>query len=145
MRKHRSLIGVLLGAAFLLSLVPLVFAGTEGSDCSGDSSVVRIWENPINDTSDGDDSKWFCGSVANLAVYPHNLPGNCHAPFFGSTTWNDCIDSYTLRTPTGWWLCFYADANYSHFIDSRQGWNERFNILSPDTLTSFNFQSGSTC
>jgi hypothetical protein len=141
----RTLVSTALAISLAGTLAPVVFADTQGSDCVGDSTVVRLWENPINDTSDGNDSVWLCDTQSNLANISHLPPGNCHSPFFGSTTWSDCVDSYTIRTPTGVWICFYKNANYVAFEDSRQGWNERFNILSPDTLTSFVFTFGSTC
>jgi hypothetical protein len=126
----------------MTSWVPAL-AATQGSCPANDTSKVRLWENSIGDTSDGDDNLWKCDSDADLGNDSHLPAGNCHSPFFGSATWSDCVSSYTLWTPTAVWMCFYRDANYVGIFDARQNSGAqagtRFDLPVNDVLTSIKF------
>lgn len=110
----------------LFSLTPVALAGTQGS-CTPSSNVsLRLWENEIGDTSDGNDTLWLiCNHTApignsNLNNIDHTLPGECKGPLgIGSSTWNDCVNSFTIwgLGSSSWHLCFYQNEGYdtSHY------------------------------
>lgn len=147
--RFRRLLASVFALAVLLATAGLVFAGTQGSDCSGDTSKVRLWENAVGDTQDNNDTYWKCSSDTDLGSSGdnHTLAGDCAATPFGSSTWNDCVSSFTIWVPSGQRFCLYADDDYGAFkaqyigplsglrYDVGVGWN--------DKLTSFKWTSGS--
>ncbi len=147
--RARALVGLALAVPLTILMAGLAFAGTQGSDCSGDSSKVRLWENAIGDTQDNNDSYWKCSSDSDLgsAGDAHTLPGDCAATPIGSSTWNDCVSSFTIWVPSGQRFCLYRDQDYGSLLaqyigpisnlryDVGVGWN--------DKLTSFKWTTGS--
>jgi hypothetical protein len=134
------------GAALMTAFVGIVNAGTQGADCPGDASKVRLYENGIGDTSDNDDRLWRCTEVANLIGIDH-IPGTCKGFLIGQTTWNDCVSSYQIWIPDGWHFVLYRDNNYNNWSECRIGpiVGLRFNVASNDTLTSLRWIPGETC
>jgi hypothetical protein len=140
----RGLVLMILALTWLIPNTALVFAATQGSCLASDTTKVLLWENGVGDLSDGNDNLWKCGNDANLGDDSHLPSGNCHSPFFGSATWSDCVTSYTgwsnSTTPT---ICFYRDANYVGFFDSRLhdgAWfGTRSDLAVNDVLTSVLF------
>lgn len=118
----KRLVVVLVVLVLTLTFAPTAFAGTQGS-CTpnGNSVSLRLWENEINDTSDGNDTVWiFCNRTApakwsDLSQLDHTLPGGCHSihPLHGPN-WNDCVDSYTIwgMASSLWRICWWKDAGY---------------------------------
>jgi|SRR3954447_11938353 len=124
------MVGVALLSLFQFNAVTAV-AGTQGSCGASDPTKVRLWENAITDTGDGDDSLWVCSNTANLGNISHTLQGDCKGAFVGQGNWNDCVNSYSN---TGHW-CFFNDANYGSYMDERAG-TGRFNLIQGDSLSS---------
>lgn len=120
--------------------------GTQGSACSStDTSKVLLWENRINDTSDGNDNLWKCGGDPTLSDDSHTIAGDCHAGVLNRVTWNDCVDSVTVWVPSGYSICFYGNSNYSNSFGPHKAGpvsNYRFNLGVTDGLTSFRFVQG---
>ena len=115
--SRKLVVGTVMASLLITLLTPAVaLAGTQGS-CSGtDTRKVRLWENVIGDTSDGNDSLWQCGaSDPDLGDNSHTLSGNCHSPFIGSGTWEDCVDSVTLYMANNTTFCAYRNPNYEAF------------------------------
>lgn len=112
---------------------------------------MRLWENEENDTSDGNDSLWRCGTAEDdLADISHTLGGDCNRPWPPSGSWNDCVSSFTLWVPSNRRFCLYRDADYGTVITTKVGpiSNQRFNVGSiyNDTPSSFRFRpSGTSC
>lgn len=139
-------IPIVVGLLLTGTAVQVVTAGTQGSCAGADTSKVLLWENAIGDTVDGNDNYWKCASDSSLNVGDdHTLPGDCKGFFLPSTSWQDCVSSYTVWVPAGNCLIFYRDTNYSAdfavFAGSRA--NQRFNVpsASNDTLSSFRWVS----
>lgn len=98
-------------------------------------------DNPVDDY-------WKCSDDSTLTDDSHTLPTDCNATPFGSTTWNDCVSSYTVWVPAGLHFCLYQDVSYGNLkadhpgpiseirYDVGVGWN--------DALSSFKWVSG-TC
>lgn len=118
----KRLIVILSVIVLMLTFVPVVSAGTQGS-CSpaSNKSSLRVWENVVGDTGDGNDSIWlWCNRTApvgasDLSQWAHTLPGGCHSrhPFHGAN-WNDCIDSYSVYGLGSylWCLRWWTNAGY---------------------------------
>jgi hypothetical protein len=131
-------------AVVALGLNPaLVFAGTQGSCLSSDTSKVLLWENGIGDTGDNNDNLWKCGNDNNLDNDAHSLPGDCKGWLFSSTTWNDCVTSVSVWVPAGWCIGFYKHAGYDGImaLSTIQGPSSgtRINLQNNDELSSFLF------
>jgi hypothetical protein len=131
-----------------IGLAGIVFAGTQGSDCPGDTTKVRLWENVEGDTSDGNDSYWQCVNESDLSSSDddHTLAGTCKPNPIWSDDWNDCVSSFTIWIPNGWKFCVYRDQDYKVLLedyigpesgdrmDVGAGWN--------DKMTAFKWVSG---
>lgn len=91
--------------------IGIASAGTQGVCDLRDGSKVRLWENIIDDTQDGNDSLWLCGNDSDLTDNYHSLPGLCLATI-SKTNWNDCVSSYTIYVPSGQALCVYMNVGY---------------------------------
>lgn len=127
----------LLFSGTMLASAPVVYAGTQGSDCPNDPRKVRLWENAAGQTDDGNDSYWRCTAADDLATVNHTEPGDCNRPWPASTTWNDCVSSFTVWVNAGWKLCLYEDAGETglkatyfgpitgYRYDVGVGWNDR--------------------
>lgn len=118
----KRLIGIALAVLLVWSATPVVLAGTQGSCTPSGNVSLRLWENAIGDTSDGNDTLWlFCNHTApighhNLNQITHTLPGDCQGPGgIGMTTWNDCVNSYTIwgMGSSLWRICWYTVKDYS--------------------------------
>ena len=155
MGAHVRRLRVVLGFLVLSGLLPVALspavtlAGTEGPTClSTDTTKVRMWENADGDTSDDNDSIWFCGSDSDLSNNNHTLPGDCNRPWPAATTWNDCISSYTIWVPTGQHFCIYRDASYATTVQDKSGpiSGLRFDAsgLWSDTASSFRWLPSAT-
>lgn len=147
-RAARLLVVLLVEASLLVASTGVVAAGTQGSDCPGDTSKVQLFENGIGDTGDGDDRLWLCGNTSNLNAIAHTLSGDCKGALFGSTTWNDCVSSYRIWTPPGWHLTVYREGNYGTWFACYVDWaGGRTDVPSGsnDVLSSFKWISGTTC
>lgn len=119
--RQRALLAVALATVMIGLLAGVAFAATQGTECTSDSSRVRLWENVQNDTQDGDDSYWKCFSDTDLSNDAHNLPGACKGWIGGNEVWNDCISSYTLWVPSGQKFCLYLNSGYSTLGASHTG------------------------
>lgn len=150
-RSRRAKLGAALAIQVIIALATanLVFAGTQGSDCVGDTSKVRLWENAVGDTSDGNDSVWLCGNTSNLIFINHTLAGTCKGAFVGQSTWNDCVQRATIWVPAGWRLVFYRDDQYNTWdlcVPTAGGIaGGAVNMNTTDALTSFRWLQGTTC
>jgi hypothetical protein len=149
----RLMIALTVIAAFGAFAAPVfVSAGTQNGCQSGDGTKVRIWENAIGDTSDGDDSLWKCGSDSDLSNDDHTLPGNCHVSVVGGGSgfdWNDCASSITVYLTNGQRLCLFEDANYNGqrrgFVDAQiVRYNLNTSTLHNDSLSSLWIGSSAT-
>lgn len=142
-RRLRLVVAFLTGIIAVGSLPSLVLAGTQGSCLSTDTSKVRLWENAIGDTGDGDDSLWKCGNDNNLDNDAHTLAGDCKGFFLSATTWNDCVSSVSVWVPSGWCINFYRSAGYDRLMPNStvQGpsTGTRINLQYNDELSSFLF------
>jgi hypothetical protein len=132
-------------AAFIIAPVSSVFAGTQGSCSVSDTTKVRLYENRINDTSDGNDQLWLCGNDSNL-TQTHTLSGGCQSqaiikPF---DDWNDCVSSAFVYVPASTILCFYENANYSGYAQKVTPRSERIDLIAGihDKVSSLRFISG---
>lgn len=147
--RTRLFVVLVLQVVLIIGSTGVVAAGTQGTNCSSDTSKVLLYENGIGDTGDNDDRFWRCADTQLLSAFNHTLPGDCKGALFGSTTWNDCVSSYQIWIPTGWHLTFYKDADYNNwyvcYIGPRNG--DRVNVVSGanDTLTSFRWIHTETC
>jgi hypothetical protein len=134
-----------LSAVLLVFSVGFAFAGTQGNDCVGDTTKVRLWENAIGDTSDGNDSLWKCFNDALLSDDSHLLPGDCKGAFIPSFTWNDCVSSFTVWIPDGQCFVSYRESSYGTAQDIIAGprVGVRFNVVggTNDTMSSLRWIS----
>lgn len=142
---------MLLAAITACGLVPVVaqvtFADTQGSSCSSDPSRVRLWENAIGATGDGNDSLWQCTNQTDLGMVAHSIPTDCSG---GGSTWDNCVSSITFWVEDGYKVCLYAGANYTNPVDYRNGPidGDRFDVGLGwnDALTSFRWRGvGNPC
>lgn len=103
-----------IAALFVLSFVPIVHAGDQGTGCPTDPERVRFYENNIGDTSDGNDTIIFCGlGASDLSLIPHTLAGGCKDGIKFQDDWNDCISSMYPVVPVNRVLCLYGNSNFS--------------------------------
>lgn len=136
---RKLMTGLALIGLLSFATTSIVLAGTQGAPCSLDPTYVRFWENPIGDTSDNNDSVYYCSNLSDARTISHTLPGNCHTWVWLGSDWNDCVDSYTVWTPPGTWSCVYQDYNYVGFFDSRAGNNNRNDLVYGDVMSSMKF------
>lgn len=119
MRRFRTILGLLLTLALVAIAAPAaVLAGTQGTCSPHDTSMVRLWENIIGDTSDNNDSYWKCGDDSDLDNDDHTLPGTCKAGILARENWNDCVSSVTVYVATGYKWCFYGNSLYGNPLGS---------------------------
>lgn len=126
---------VLLSSLMLAASVLPVSAGTQGGCAAGDSTKVRLYENAIGDTADGDDQLYICGSSAVLANIDHTLPGTCNVGLggvIGMSKWSNCTNSIAVYLPSGYWVCVWRNSNFTELIFQKGG---------PVTGTRYNFPS----
>ncbi len=144
-QKWRLRVAALFSIALLLLSVGIVLADTQGSDCVGDTSKVRLWENSIGDTGDGNDNLWACAQDTDLTTPDHLPPGSCKGAFLPGPGWNDCISSFTVWVPAGQCFVSYREAGYGTAQDVVAGpkVGVRINVLggTNDTMTSFRWIS----
>ena len=142
-RRLRIAVSLIIAAFTLVWIPALAFAGTQGSCLSSDTSKLRLWENVINDTQDGNDTYWKCGNDTDLNNDSHTLPGDCKGTILSSTTWNDCVSSVSVWVPSGWCVSFYRNAGYDASMpnDTIQGpaSGTRINLDYNDQLSSVLF------
>lgn len=121
----RRFIVVLASLVVLLTFAPVASAADQGS-CANPNVAVRMWENRKYDYSDNNDSWWaICGGaiqINDFSTIAHTLPGDCKAGIFSSSTWNDCISSFTVWLPSSSWrLCIYGNAGYTTVLANQAG------------------------
>ena len=131
----------------LFALASVVAAGSQGGTCfSFDTSEVRLYENAIGDTSDGNDVLTKCDVDTNLHNTSHTLTGNCNNGNFGTGTWNDCVSSFNAEIPAHQRFCAYWGSGYTGAViaqvvnpNSVSQWSGRLNFapLNRDALSSF--------
>jgi hypothetical protein len=62
-----------------LGAIPAVAVGeTRGYCPATDVAKVRLWENKIGSTIDGNDTLWKCTNDTDLSNDDHESPGNCN-------------------------------------------------------------------
>lgn len=122
----------------LLTFVPSVSAGSQGTQCTGETVYAYFYENVIGDTSDGNDSLYACADRrADLGDISHTLPGDCHAPPLNKVTWNDCVSAFTVIQPAGYSFCAYSDSNYHRLVQNRKGNVGKVNVSAGDQWSSY--------
>lgn len=139
-RRFRPSAAVL-GALLLITMsVGLVNAGTQGADCPGDATKVRLWENVIGDTGDGNDSYWLCNPDSNLLGNEHTLPGACKGAVLSPNNWNDCVSSISVWVPAGQCFVSYREQDWGQAQDILAGPRNgaRVNVVAgtSDTMSS---------
>jgi len=146
----KKFLTIFLTIIFIALAAPVVLAGTQtqngcSTDWNTDTTKILAWENIIGDTSDGNDNLKICiDANIDLNDIDHTLAGNCHAPFFGSNTWNDCISSVSIWIPAApWHACFYENTGYSLLRHSFTGpfSGQRFNISGNDKISSISMRN----
>lgn len=151
MRRLGNLFLVIVIALGLPAVLPALALADQATSCaSNDNTKVRVWENKINDTSDGNDSTWFCGSDNDLSNDSHTPAGDCNRPWPPSGNWSDCISSYTLTVADGKHFCLYKDTSYDTLIVDKIGpiTSVRYNVpvAFDDTASSLRFLDvGTSC
>ncbi len=150
-RKTLSIAAMLCLLVTAFVTAPAISAADEGGTCFTDPERVRLYENNIGDTSDGNDTFLMCGTgIADLDARDHTSPGLCKSGNFRiGDTWNDCVSSFHAIIPSGRILCLYGAKNYGTpvvKVTYSQG-NVRTNLLSGfglnDGLSSLRFMDSS--